>query len=57
MEQLDSYRKLYFFLFAAMAEAVEHLEEGRTVLACDSLIRAQREAEATCMDFDIFPEQ
>ena len=57
MEQLDSYRKLYFFLFAAMAEAVEHLEEGHAVLACDCLIRAQREAEAACMDIDIFPEQ
>ena len=57
MEQLDSYRKLYFFLFAAMAEAVEYLETGRTVPACDCLIRAQREAEAAHMEFDILPEQ
>ena len=56
MEQLDSYRKLYFFLFAAMADAVEHLEQGRTVLACDCLIRAQREAEAAHTEADILPE-
>ena len=57
MEQLDSYRKLYFFLFAAMADAVEHLEQGRTVLACDCLIRAQREAEAAHTEADILPEE
>ena len=57
MEQLDSYRKLYFFLFAATAEAVEHLEAGRVLPAFDCLIRAQREAEAAHMEFDTLPEE
>jgi len=57
MEPLNSYRKLYFYLFAAMADAIEHLEQGETLPACDRLIRAQREAEAAHMEFDILPER
>lgn len=56
MGQLDSYKKLYFFLFAAISDAAEHLERGETVLACDRLLRAQREAETVHMEFDILPE-
>ena len=54
---LDNYKELYFYLFSAIADATEHLERGETLLACDRLIRAQREAEASHMDFDILPEQ
>jgi len=42
---MPDYRALYFKLFAAMADAVEHLEEGRPFLAKERLISAQQEAE------------
>jgi len=57
MEQLDSYRKLYFFLFGAIAEAAAEIERGRVILAYDRLVSAQREAEAAHMEFDILPEE
>ena len=42
---MPDYKKLYFKLFAAMADAVEELEQGRPFLAKERLIRAQQEAE------------
>ena len=57
MSPLDSYRKLYFFLFSAIADAAEHLEQGETLLACDRPIRAQQEAESAHMELDVLPEQ
>ena len=57
MEQLDSYRKLYFFLFGAIAEAAAEIELGRVIPAYNALVKAQQKAEAACMDFDILPEQ
>ena len=39
------YKKLYFSLFAALADATEALEQKETVLALQILIRAQQEAE------------
>jgi len=57
MGQLDSYRKLYFFLFGAIAEATAEMEQGRVVLAYGRLVKTQQEAEAACLEFDILPEQ
>jgi len=57
MEQFDSYRKLYFFLFGAIAEAAAEIERGRVILAYDRLVSTQREAEAAHMEFDILPEE
>lgn len=42
---MPDYKKLYFKLFAAMADAVEDLECGRLVSARERLIAAQQEAE------------
>lgn len=42
---MPDYKKLYFMLFAAMADAVEYLEEGQPFLAKQRLITAQQEAE------------
>lgn len=42
---MPDYKKLYFKLFAAMADAVEYLEEGQPFLAKQRLIAAQQEAE------------
>lgn len=42
---MPDYKKLYFRLFAAMADAVEYLEQGQPFQAKECLIRAQQEAE------------
>ena len=42
---MTNFRKLYFKLFAAMADAVELLEKGEQERALERLIRAQQEAE------------
>ena len=42
---MPDYKKLYFKLFAAMADAVEYLEEGQPFLAKQRLVTAQQEAE------------
>lgn len=42
---MPDYEKLYFKLFAALADAVEDLECGRPAQARKRLIRAQQEAE------------
>lgn len=42
---MPDYKKLYFKLFAAMADAVEALEQGKFVFARERLIAAQQEAE------------
>ena len=54
---MTSYKDLYFYLFGALANAVEHLEKGDTLLACDCLITAQQKAEEAFLEFDILPEQ
>ena len=42
---MPDYKKLYFKLFAVLADAVEDLENGQPFLAKDRLIRVQQEAE------------
>ena len=42
---MPDFEKLYFKLFAALADAVEDLEDGQPTLAKERLIRAQQEAE------------
>ena len=42
---MPDYKKLYFKLFAAMADAEEQLEQGQPFLAKQRLILAQQEAE------------
>ena len=48
MEHL--YKKLYFKLFAILADAVELLEAGKVSEAKDLLIKTQREAEEFYID-------
>ena len=47
---MTDFRKLYFMLFAAMADAVEDLENGRPNSAKERLIRAQQAAEEEYLD-------
>ena len=54
---MTSYKDLYCYLFRAMAQATEYLEQGNIILACECLIHAQQEAEEACLQFDILPEQ
>ena len=42
---MTNFRKLYFKLFAAMADAVELMEKKKYEQALRTLIRAQQEAE------------
>ena len=42
---MPDYKKLYFMLFAAMADAVEDLEQENYGAAKQRLISAQQEAE------------
>ena len=42
---MPDYKALYFMLFAAMADAVEDLEQGQPFLAKERLISAQQAAE------------
>jgi hypothetical protein len=42
---MPDYQALYFKLFAAMADAVEHMEHENYGLARQTLIKAQQEAE------------
>lgn len=42
---MPDFEKLYFKLFAALADAVEDLENGQPSLAKERLIRAQQDAE------------
>lgn len=44
-DSVPDYKGLYFKLFAAMADAVEELEQGELFRARERLIRAQQEAE------------
>jgi len=53
---MTSYQELYFHLFAAMADATEQLEQGKIILAHERLVRAQREAEAACVESDLLSE-
>ena len=52
-----SYKDLYFHLFGAMAQAVEHLEQGHILQAYDCLVKAQQETEEACLESNILPEQ
>jgi len=54
---MSSYKELYFYLFGALAQAAEYLEQGNTFLAYQSLITAQQNAEEACLEFDLLPEQ
>ena len=42
---MSNYKELYFKLFAAMADAVEHMENENYGLARQTLITAQQQAE------------
>ncbi len=42
---MSNYKELYFKLFAAMADAVEHMENENYGLARQALITAQQQAE------------
>lgn len=42
---MPDFETLYFKLFAALADAVEDLENGQPSLAKERLIRAQQDAE------------
>ena len=42
---MNLFKELYYKLFAALADAVEALENGDPLLARDILIAAQQEAE------------
>jgi len=42
---MPDYQALYFKLFAAIADAVDHMEEENYGLARQTLITAQQEAE------------
>ena len=47
---MPDYRKLYFKLFAAMADAVDSLEQGDLFHAKERLIQAQLEGEEAHLD-------
>ena len=47
---MPDYKKLYFMLFAAMADAVEELENENYGTAKQCLIAAQQEAEETYLE-------
>ena len=53
---MDSYKDLYFHLFAALADAMEYMERGNTILAYECLTRAQRETEEACLRQDVLPD-
>lgn len=42
---MSDYKNLYFKLFAAVADALEHMEQDNDGLARERLISAQQEAE------------
>lgn len=42
---MSDYKTLYFKLFAAVADALEHMEQDNYGLARERLISAQQEAE------------
>ena len=42
---MPDYRALYFQLFGAVSDALEHMEEDNYGLARQTLIRAQQDAE------------
>lgn len=42
---MPDYQALYFQLFGAVADALEHMEEDNYGLARQTLVRAQQEAE------------
>lgn len=44
-EHMQLYKELYFFLFAAIADAVDCLEKGDVWSAKERLIQAEQEAE------------
>ncbi len=47
---MSIYRKLYFYLFAALADAVDLLERGDAAGARQLLISAQQTAEERVLD-------
>lgn len=49
---MPDYKKLYFKLFAAMADAVEDLENGNSDRARKRLIDAQQKAEEEYLEND-----
>ena len=47
---MTTYRELYFYLFAAAADAADLLERGDTAGALDLLASAQRSAEEQILE-------
>jgi len=54
---MNSYKELYYYLFRSLAQATKYIEQGQILLAYEKLVSAQQEAESSCMEFDIIPEQ
>lgn len=52
-----TYKKLYFMLFSAIADALRELQSGRIVTAIDILLRASERAEEAHMETDILPDE
>ena len=46
---MPNYKELYFHLFAAMADAVEAIDQMNFGAAREILIRAQQQAEEKCI--------
>lgn len=46
---VPDYEKIYYQLFARVADATEALEQGDTEQALEILIAAQQEAEEACI--------
>ncbi len=46
---MPDYQALYFKLFAAVADAVEHMEEENYGLARQTLIAVQQQTEEECI--------
>lgn len=53
---MTTYEDLYFYLFGAIAEALEDLERGEVMLAINRLVMAQQEAEDRILEVDIVSE-
>lgn len=47
---MPNFERLYYQLFAAIADAVEHLEQGETPQAKECLISAMQKAEQQFLD-------
>ena len=49
---MNRYKEMYFILFNAITDALEHLGAANYGLACDILTTAQKETESQYVDAD-----